>query len=134
MRRLIVLLIPVVLACGGDSTTQPTMASVAGTWDLQTVNGVALPYVIFQTGSNKTELVSDVVTAVSTGSYTQVSTIRSTFSGQTTTQSTSNAGSFTLNGTALVFRANDGTGGTGSVSGNTFTLAMNGFAYVYRKR
>jgi hypothetical protein len=98
------------------------------------VNGAALPYVIVQVGTNKTELVSDVVTATSTGSYTQVTTIRTTFNGQTTTSSPSNAGTYTMNGTAVVFHSNDGSTGTGSISGTTFTLALNGFAYIYKKR
>src|SRR6185436_17936516 len=73
------------IACGSDSTTGPTAVSLAGTWNLQSINGSSLPFVIAQTGANKAELVSDVVTVVSTGSFTEITTVRSTINGQVTT-------------------------------------------------
>jgi len=135
MRRLLVLLVPFALACGGDSSTAPMTVSVAGTWDLQTINGTGLPYVVAQSGSNKVELLSDVVTAVSSGSYTEIMQVRSTVNGVVSTQSQSDAGSFLLNGTAVQFQSNTSfSSNTGSISGNTFTLAENGFSYVYKRR
>ena len=135
MRRLLPLVMSLAIACGSDSPSQPTSASVAGTWSLQTVNGTALPYLITQSGTTKVELVSDVVTAVATGSYTEITQIRTTVDGQVMNESFPDAGSFTLNGTAVVFQSNsDGSQTTGSVSGNTFTLAAEGFAYVYKRQ
>jgi hypothetical protein len=124
------------VACGAsDAATAPTSASVAGTWNLQTINGAGLPYVLDQTGANKDELVSDVVTAVSTGSFTRTTTVRTTFNGQVTTQSVADAGRYSLNGTAVVFTFNsDNSVGTGSISGNTLTVADNGVALVYRRQ
>ena len=122
-------------ACSGDSTTAPTTVSVAGTWTLQTINGTNLPYVVAQSGSDKLEVVSDVLTAASTGSFTQTTTVRSTLSGQVSTQSIADAGSYTLNGTAVTFRFNsDGSTGTGSIAGNTLTVTEQGFAFVYRRQ
>jgi hypothetical protein len=41
----------------------------------------------------------------------------------------------TLNGTAVTFTFNsDGSTGTGSLSGNTLTVASDGIALVYNKR
>src|SRR5512143_2292415 len=135
MRRLLPLVLSLAIACGSDSPSQPTSASVAGTWNLQTINGTALPYVITQSDTTKVELVSDVVTAVATGSYTEITQVRTTVGGQVMNESFPDAGSFTLNGTAVVFQSNsDGSQTTGSVSGNTFTLAGDGFAYVYKRQ
>ncbi len=121
-------------ACGGsDKAIGPTLASISGTYDLKTINGSNLPFVVAQTGSNKTEITADVVTA--TGSaFTELLTVRATQNGQVTTQTFSDAGSFTLNGNAVTFAYQDGSTGTGTVSGNTFTVAVDGFSFFYQKR
>lgn len=136
MRLLACMLLVVAAACGGDDgPTQPTAASVAGTWQLQTVNGSALPYVAAQVGLDKVELMSDVLTVVASGSFTQMTQIRVTQSGQVTTQSIPDAGSYTLNGSAVTFTFNsDGSTGTGALSGSTLTVAEDGFAFVYKKQ
>ena len=46
-------------ACSSDSNGPDV--SVVGTWQLQTVNGQALPYVVAQSGSDKIEVTSDVL-------------------------------------------------------------------------
>jgi hypothetical protein len=135
MRLIACMLLLVGAACGGDSPTQPTSSSVAGTWSLQTINGTGLPYIVAQTGSDKVELTSDVLTVVGSGSFTQITQVRVTQNGQVSTQSIPDAGSYVLNGTAVTFTFNsDGSSGTGSLSGNTLTIAEDGFAYVYRKQ
>ena len=135
MRVLASFALVVLAACGGESTTAPTNVSVAGTWTLQSINGTGLPYIVAQTGADKVEITSDVVTVVASGSFTQITTVRTTFSGQVTTQSVADAGSWVLNGTAATFQFNsDGSVGTGSISGNTLTIASDGFAYIYRKQ
>ena len=135
MRLIACMLLLVGAACGGDSPTQPTSPSVAGTWSLQTINGTGLPYIVAQTGSDKVELTSDVLTVVGSGSFTQITQVRVTQNGQVSTQSIPDAGSYVLNGTAVTFTFNsDGSSGTGSLSGNTLTIAEDGFAYVYRKQ
>ena len=122
-------------ACGGDSsTTAPTQASIAGTWNLQTVNGAALPFIAAQTGSNKAEITGDVLTVTNSGSFTEITSERITTNGQVSNQSFADAGTYVLNGTAVSFRFNsDGSTGTGTISGNTLTVAEDGFSYVYKK-
>jgi hypothetical protein len=134
MRKLFLALVALTVACG-DSTTEPTMSSIAGTWELQTVNGAALPYVIFQQGTEKVELTADVFAVTSAGTFTQLSTVRTTSNGQTETETIPDAGTYTLVGTALTFKFNsDQSTGTGSVSGNTLTVTDAGFALVYKKK
>jgi hypothetical protein len=137
MRRFVTLFILLAaVACGGsDSPTAPTSASVAGTWNLQSINGSALPFVIAQTGANKAEVLSDVLSVVATGSFTQITTLRTTVNGVVTTQSAADAGSYSLNGTAATFTFNsDGSVGTGQVSGGTLTVTTTGLVYVYKKQ
>ena len=135
MRRLIPLVaLAVAVACGSDSTTQPTMASVAGTWSLQTVNGSPLPFTLTQTGTDKLELLSDVVTAEPNGTYTETVQFRTTVSGQTTTNSDTDSGTFTLNGTAVVLSSARTGSTTGALSGNTLTLSDQGYVWVFTKQ
>ena len=128
MRRLALLLLA--LACGGDATGPED--SVAGTYSLRTVNGANLPYVVFQSGQDKSELTSDVLT-LTESSFTQLSTIRTTINGQVTTTTEADAGSFTRSGTAASFQFNSGTSGTGTIGGGQITVALSGFSFVYRK-
>ena len=135
MRFIACLLLVVTAACGSDAPSEPTPASLAGTWRLQTVNGSGLPFVVAQLGTDKVELTSDVLTVAASGSFTQMTQIRVTQSGQVSTESVPDAGSYTLNGTAVSFTFDsDGSTGTGSLSGNALTVAASGFALVYRKQ
>lgn len=135
MRRLILSVMCALAACGGDSPTAPTQASVVGTWQLQSVNGQGLPYIAEQVGADKVELTSDVVTAAAGGSFAEIVSYRITQGGQVSAYSESYAGTYTLNGTAVTFRWNDdGSIGTGTVSGSTLTVAGNGLSLVFRKQ
>lgn len=136
MRRLLSLTLAfAILACGGDdSTSVPTNASVAGTWTLQTVNSSPLPFTLATTPA-KIELLSNVVTVSSNGTYSSSLTTRTTVSGQATTATSTAAGTYTLSGNAVAIRSNDGTTvQAGTVSGNTLTLAQTGLVFVYQKQ
>jgi hypothetical protein len=80
MRILPVILLTVLVACG-DSTTEPTNASVAGMWSLQTINGSPLPFVFSQTATTNSEVSSDVLKVTSDGKFTQTTTTRTTQNG-----------------------------------------------------
>ena len=134
-RRTLLTLLTLVplIACGGDSTALGT-PRMEGTWHLATVNGSAVPAVFVQYGTVKLEIVSDVIIAVESGSYTQMTEFRMTESGQATTYSQPDAGTFTLNGAAVSIVSNsDGDIATGSIAGNTMTFSEAGFTLVYRR-
>jgi len=135
MRRLVPLVLCFALACGSDSTTtQPTTASLAGTWSLQNINGIALPFVLAQTATSKSEVLSDIVTATSGGTYTEVTQIRTTLNGQATTSTENDAGTYTVTGNAVVIRSNDGSSASGTVNGTTFTISVGGIAFQFKKQ
>ena len=136
MRRLMPLILALVVACGSDSTVSPnpTPASLAGTWALQNINGALLPFTLSQTDTSKTELLSDVVTAVVAGTYTEVAQLRTTVKGQATLASGSDAGTYTLVGNALTFRSVDGSTITGTLNNTSFTIAAGGVAFEYKKQ
>ncbi len=122
-------------ACGGDSTTQPTPASFAGTWSLQTVNGAALPFLVATNGSDKLEITSDVFTVTSSGTFDEMATTRTTISGVATVDTLNDSGTYTLNGSAVTLTfASDGSSIAGTLSGNSMTLTQAGYAFAYKKQ
>jgi len=135
MRRIVPLVLCLALACGGDSTTsEPTTASLAGTWSLQTINGIPLPFVIAQTATTKAEVLSDIVTATAAGTYTEVTQTRTTVNGQATTTTDNDAGTYTISGNTVVIRSSDGSTANGTISGSTFTITTSGVAFQFKKQ
>jgi hypothetical protein len=135
MRRLVCFaLVFAALACGGDDTTTPTQASVAGTWTLQTINGSPLPFTL--SASPKIELLSSVVNVSANGTWTSTTTNRTTIASQTSTTTSTDAGTYTLSGNNVAILSN-GAGSTaqaGTVNGNTLTLSQQGFVFIYTKQ
>jgi hypothetical protein len=135
MRRFLTAITLVALvACGGsDSATAPAN-SIAGVWSLTTINGAVLPYVVDQAGADKVELTADVVTFAAAGTFTHTSTARTTVSGQATTSSIADAGTYTVSGTTVTIRSNsDGSTSTGTWAVNTLTIVEEGFTFVYTR-
>ncbi len=120
------------VACGGDSTS-PTQASVAGTWNLKTVNGSGLPFTL-QAANPKIEYLNEQLIVSASGTFTQTANYRVTDNGVVSTQPIVDSGSYTLSGTAVTFRFNsDGSTGTGTVSSSNLTVAAGGYSLVYVK-
>ena len=135
MRRLLSLALALaIVGCGSDSSSEPTNASVAGTWSLQSVNGGALPFIL-SPSNPKIELLSNVVNVSANGTWTSTTQTRTTIGTQATTASSTQSGTYTLSGSAVSIRSTDGsTVQAGSVSGNTLTLAQTGLVFIYQKQ
>ena len=110
-------------------------ASVVGTWNLQTVNGSVLPYLVPQDDFEAVELTSDVLTVDAKGTFTQVSKFRVTQDGEWSMEFEPDSGSYQVNGTAVTFTYDsDRSSGIASLAGNTLTFSAAGFALVYKKQ
>src|SRR5262245_32353192 len=70
------LLACVLVGCASDSTA-PSQKSVAGVYQLKSVNGSALPFTAVA-GTTKTELTSDQVSLNQDGTYSEISGYRVT--------------------------------------------------------
>lgn len=123
----------VLAACGSDSSTGPS--GVVGTWSLQTVNGSALPFVVGQSGENKSELLADTIKLASAGGFIESSSFRTTLNGVVTLQTVADTGTYTLSGSTLTLSSTTSAGasGSGTVSGNTITATIQGLAFVYKR-
>lgn len=135
MRVLPALALVVALTACGDKSSEPLLAPIQGTWSLHTINGVPLPFVVSQAGANKLELTSDVFTVAAGGRFTQVTTMRTTLNGQTSTQVTPDAGNYTLTGNAVVFQFDsDGMTGTAALTPTEMIVTGNGIVAVYTRQ
>jgi len=119
--------------CGGDAGTPPMQATLAGTWNLATVNGTPLPFVI-QPANPKIEILSDKLVLTASGSFAHSILARQTSGGTITTQNIEDGGTYQASGTTASFTFNDGSLGTGTVDGNSLTVADVGYALVYVKQ
>jgi hypothetical protein len=134
MRRLFAVVTLLALAaCGGDSSTGIN-GNIAGTYNLSTVNGSGLPFVL-QAANPKVEILSDQLIVNGNGTFSENGSFRVTNGTQVTTQVIPDAGTYTINGTAVSFVFNsDGSTGTGTLSGNSLIIAQSGFSSVYTKQ
>jgi hypothetical protein len=128
----------VLTACGSDNGTAPTPTPVAdnsfviGTWNLTTVDGVALPYIV-QAEDPLVEIVSDRLVLLADGTFTELLRFRVTDGGAILTQSRPDAGRYSFKGSVATFTFNDQTGGTGTVLGESLTVAGTGTPFVYTR-
>src|SRR3982751_3530978 len=79
--------------CGGDPGTPPTDATLAGTWNLATVNGLPLPFTV-QPANPKIEILSDQLVLSDGGTFSQSVQARATSGGTVTTQSIADGGTY----------------------------------------
>ena len=136
MRRLLTMLaLTGFAACGGDSPTE-VKVSTEGSYTLRTVNGAPLPYLIPEatTATSKYEIMDATTTLNIGGTYTYFDHVRFTFNGKAEILSYMEAGTFTLSGTAINLRSNQGGAlMSGTLGANTLTVVAQGTSYVYTK-
>ena len=131
MRKLVTMC-AVVLAIGCGESTSPAVA-VEGTWTLQSLNGFPVPFSAPQGNGNYIELTSDVITATSSGTFTQLTVIKTTTNGVVTTESIPDDGTYTVSGNDVTFSFSSGSApGTGTIDGNTLTVTTD-VILVYKR-
>ena len=135
MRKLLFLLASLSLGCSSYDLTTPTQDSLAGTWNLTTVNGSPLPYMIPQFGTTKREVLADVLTITAPNTFTEVTTVRSTQNGITTTITVTDSGTyeFTSYTVTLSFQSS-GSIGSGTLSGRKMSIITSGVAFTFEKQ
>lgn len=133
MRKLFVLAALAFTAACGDSST--SVSSISGTYNLQTVNGSSLPYV-FQAANPKIEIISEQLVLSSNSTFSLTDQERTTpTGGSPTTQAFTETGTWTLSGSTItVVFASDASRSSGTVSGNTISIAETGFNLVFLKQ
>jgi hypothetical protein len=121
-------------ACGGDSGSNP-VASVVGTYALNSVDSGSLPVTVYSDASSTVELLDEALTLRSDGKYATLAHVRMTENGQVTTDTAEDSGTYTLSGSTLAFVSTDPEVGsaTGSVDGSTLTVRSGTTVLVFQR-
>ncbi|HEV2147322.1 MAG TPA: hypothetical protein VGR37_07950 [Longimicrobiaceae bacterium] len=135
-----VLLLVLALVAGACSDG-PTdaRARVAGTYELQDVNGSSLPATIAVAPEGRLEITSGTMVLRADESYTETVRLRIIFNdGQTETESFIENGTYSMTGGTITFTVppslgEEGFSYTGEVSGRTLTYTAQGLTATYRR-
>lgn len=121
------------LACSDSSGPG---SGVTGTWRLQTVNSLPLPFSLPDSPVDKIEITSEVITLVASGRFTDVNSFRVTDGSNISSETINSEGHYTVEGSTVTFTYDaDGAVYTASVSGDTMTLYDGeiDLTFVYRR-
>jgi hypothetical protein len=121
----------VLAACGGDEGTGP--ATVTGTYNLQTVDGAALPYILIQAGADRLEITGGRITLNPDNTFSDRTDYRLIEDGDTSTDSETYFGTYTVNGQFVALEYDDGEDTDLILDGATLTQNFEGLILVYRK-
>jgi hypothetical protein len=100
-------------ACGGTDATGP--GNVSGTYNLQTINDSTLQHTTSESSTHKVEVLSSVITLNEDRTYAWVQTTRTTDSGEATTQTTTDTGTYSVRGSKITLKDSNGSS-SGDVS------------------
>ncbi len=130
MNRFIILSVLALTACGSSATGPGN--SLAGAYELGTVNGAQLPAILSVAGSDTTYLASQILIVQAAGTYqtsgVEVLTHGSAFG---TPVSVTSSGTYTANGSGYSFTDKTLGAGAGSLSHGMLTVNFSGVVYVF---
>lgn len=135
MKKILLVLASLSLGCSSYTLTTPTQESLGGKWNLTAVDGTSLPYTAPHIGTDKQEVMADVLTITPPNTFTEVTTVRSTVGGQVTTQTITDSGTYEFNSYAVTFHfQGDGSLGSGTLTGRTMEIITSGISFTYKKQ
>jgi hypothetical protein len=120
-----------VAACSDSDSTSPRTA--AGVFELETVDGAALPVIIDQLADTTLEITAGTVSLDAGGSFTDRTDLRLTEGATVTTGSETAVGTWTQSGSVITFQPSGGAPYTMVLSGSTLTQQIFGLSLVYRR-
>ena len=136
MRRLfasITILSLCLLVGACDSGTAPTQATVAGTWNLTSLNG-SPPPVTVQAANPRIDVTLAQMQLGTDGGFSLL-TVEKHTTGTTAENFTyTDAGYYVLIDNEITLGFTDGSSLIGQIDGNTITLNLNGVTEIYEKK
>jgi len=125
------------VACGGDdsnSITGANLLSVDGLYTLQTVDGLALPLLLYEQDSTTITALDGRMAITVNGSWTETVTLRTVIGATTTTDTVSATGTLFRSGSSLMFAdMNNNLYYSGTASTNRLDLDAGSVSVVYTK-
>ena len=140
MRRSVVCLLgaaslTLLLGCGSDGAVVPP-AALDAEYELESVNGISLPYLKAETPSERIEVVSGSLTLRPDRTYSGEIMERSTIGGAAQFHSEPSTGTYRMSGSALTFTVTTGRphpGGvySGTRNANRISTTLNDVTFVF---
>ena len=136
MLRRTVLMLMVSLCCLGCRDSAGPGPGVIGEWHLQSVNGIALPFPLPDPPVDKLEIISEVISLLASGRFTDVNSFRLTEGSNVSVETINDEGSYVVHGSTVTLTYDvDGSVYLATVNGDTMTLHDPEIAltFVYRR-
>ncbi len=132
LRVLLGLAMLVSVGCFDDYSTG--VGTVTGTYTLRTINGSALPYTINVNATTQKEVIDDMITLFSGGSYSRTQHANIKVNGQTTSQTNTESGAYALVGTSVTLNPSpSGQSTVTTIDGRTMTIVESGITWTFMK-
>ncbi|MEX0908151.1 MAG: lipocalin family protein, partial [Gemmatimonadaceae bacterium] len=106
---------------------------IAGTYNLQTLDGQSLPVVVFDEPGFKLEVVSGNFVLAANRTFTTNVVFRITADNEVSTEAESFSGTYTVSGSTVTFTYSDGDTDSATLAGDTLTFSDGGSTAVFRK-
>jgi len=120
------------VACFNDYVTET--GTITGAYTLRTINGSALPYTINVDATTQKDVIDDMITLFSGGSYSRTQHAHTTVSGQTTSQTNTESGAYLLVGTSVTLNPSPaGRSTVTTIEGRTLTIVESGITWTFMK-
>jgi hypothetical protein len=135
MRKLFaVLAVTALVACTGDDLVQVTGGDVTGTYNLTTINGAALPFLLQESGP-KVEVFSDSYVLQSAGKFTQSTSFRVTSGDTVSFETFPDSGVYAVQGSTIQLTfLSDSSIIVGTLAGGQLAFGAGGLTTVYVKQ
>lgn len=117
------------LACG--EPTSPL--DLVGTYTLQSINSMPLPFTLQQTGATRVEVLDDVLFLTSTRNYSSVGHKRYTSYGMVSLAAPVDAGTFSRRGDVIAMQSLLVGRREGTIQARSITLVQQGYTLVYTR-
>ena len=123
-------LLSILSAACGDSTG-PGTAEVSGRYELRSVNGATLPWLIYNVLGGRAQVTDGHIQVDDDGRCSRVFTVATSGTGQTRTDTI--MCTWSRNGDAIFFLDTDGTAQIGSIIGDVLTLTSERIVFIYER-
>ncbi len=120
-----------IVGCGDDGVGPEN--SFTGRYDLISVNGESVPYVMAQVGNHALEMTAGFLQLNNDETFSTAGTFRETVGGSVSTYHQPASGSWTRTGDQVSLTYSNGSVDTAVVSGNQLTVTSDGVSFVFRK-
>ena len=119
-----------ITACGDDPVSPD---NIAGTYQLNTINGQPLPFTLIEDGADRLELIAGTIVLRSNSTFTDSTTLRLTSGTTVETEPTVAAGTYSIDDGIITFTPDDSPPYTVTVSGSTLVQREQGLVLEYRR-